>query len=370
MSNNLLSTLFLASGLVMVGTATAGVVTVVNFEAATGQGLSQNRMQINNIRLDHQVDNPFDETRPEITSVLLNVPFTFDTESLHLVPNLESIDDGSAEACASLTLNINNAFNGEAIANASVVIGDISATTDASGQVSFTDLIETNTLVTVSATGFNTISQNINLSCDETTSLGIALSPSSGEGALEAGAFRVTVSWAEEPRDLDSHLTGPDDNSTGPDDESNRFHVYFAASSTDVAILDVDDTTSFGPETITVSPPSGSALLRPGLYRYSIHHFSGLNDISVSSATVRLTLPDGTERIFTPPPSNGSLVGSNDVWTVFEVTVNSSASNITVLPVNTYSNGTSAGSVRSRARTTTGFGEVENSIDWDNLPEK
>lgn len=369
MKRKLLSSLLIA-GVSLAGISVANAAVVVDFSGATGHGLTQDRIQVNNIRVDQEIVNPFDPTRPDIVSTHYNVPFVFDPATLHLVPDLSTavVDapDGPDLHCASLTLMVNDAFTGDPISSASVSVGSDTSTTDSDGQATLSNLLAADVSFVVSASGYTTVTQNAALNCTEPTTVGVALNPTSGGGVIGAGAFRVTLSWGENPRDLDSHLTGPNSNSTGQTDETNRFHVYFGNSSSSGAALDVDDTTSFGPETITVSPES-SAGIRAGVYRYTVHHYSGIETIATSGATVRLTLPDSSVRNFTPPAS-GSLSGSGDIWTVFEVVVDSAGA-MSILPVNTYGT-SSASSVRSRAETATGYGEVEGGVDWNNFPAK
>ncbi|MEM7658672.1 MAG: carboxypeptidase regulatory-like domain-containing protein, partial [Bacteroidota bacterium] len=83
---------------------------------------------------------------------------------------------------------------------------------------------------------------------------------------------RIVLTWGATPSDLDSHLTGPLEG-------GNRFHVYWLNRNPSgaQANLDVDDITSFGPETITILEQS------PGVYRYSIHNFSNLNETNSSA---------------------------------------------------------------------------------------
>ena len=88
---------------------------------------------------------------------------------------------------------------------------------------------------------------------------------------LSGSDLRIVLTWGASPSDLDSHLTGP---TTG----SSRFHVYYASKTTTGVTLDVDDTTSYGPETITITQ------FLPGVYRYSVHDYS--NRASSSSSTM------------------------------------------------------------------------------------
>ncbi|MCL4234459.1 MAG: carboxypeptidase regulatory-like domain-containing protein, partial [Deltaproteobacteria bacterium] len=67
--------------------------------------------------------------------------------------------------------------------------------------------------------------------------------------ALLEGQMRIVLTWGATPSDLDSHLWAPHYGCNA----QNPYHLYFAARQCGVIVnLDVDDTTSFGPETTTV----------------------------------------------------------------------------------------------------------------------
>ena len=119
----------------------------------------------------------------------------------------------------------------------------------------------------------------------------------------------IVLFWGSTPRDLDAHLTGPV--------AGTRFHVYWnnkgSLTGSPFAGLDVDDTTSFGPETITVTQQTA------GVYRFSVHNYSdrsstGDRSLSNSGAFVRLFLPGRNPTTFAVPNAAGNL------WTVFELT--------------------------------------------------
>ena len=69
--------------------------------------------------------------------------------------------------------------------------------------------------------------------------------------------MRIVLSWGESPSDLDSHLSYP-----------NNHICYYHKEGTD-ANLDVDDTDSFGPETITIEKRIPNQK-----YIYAVHDFS------------------------------------------------------------------------------------------------
>jgi hypothetical protein len=63
--------------------------------------------------------------------------------------------------------------------------------------------------------------------------------------------MRIVLTWGERPADLDSHITYPGN------------HIFFRSKKGTDANLDVDDTTSFGPETITLERKHEVETTRP-----------------------------------------------------------------------------------------------------------
>jgi hypothetical protein len=138
------------------------------------------------------------------------------------------------------------------------------------------------------------------------------LNPAPLTETLDPGQFRFVLSWGESPFDLDSHLTGPAL-------DGNRFHVYFANREPTgaAANLDRDDTSSFGPETVTITG------LRDGMYRYSVYNYSdpsssGAEGMAASPARVEVFDETGQIRSYTAPPAEG---GEGNTWRVLELTV-------------------------------------------------
>ncbi|MBQ3826023.1 MAG: carboxypeptidase regulatory-like domain-containing protein [Spirochaetaceae bacterium] len=117
--------------------------------------------------------------------------------------------------------------------------------------------------------------------------------------------IKIVMDWGATPSDLDSHLA------------AGSFHVYFSSKSQDNAnlTLDHDDTTSYGPETITIKNVN-SALT----YNYYVHNYSaGSNTtstaLSASKARVRLYINNEYKQTWTVP------VGQSGVyWKVFKIT--------------------------------------------------
>ena len=122
----------------------------------------------------------------------------------------------------------------------------------------------------------------------------------------------IKLTWSEQPRDLASHLYGPDG-------QGETFHVYWR----DMNVLvgetiinhDVDDTNGYGPEIITIP-----RFPFPGTYHYLVEHWAGSSTISASPARVELNL-GGEIYIFSPETASGSDKGDGTVWAVFKIEV-------------------------------------------------
>lgn len=120
-------------------------------------------------------------------------------------------------------------------------------------------------------------------------------------------AMRITLTWGENPDDLDSHLFTPEIMGT-------RHQVYWLNEGSLVnppyAELDVDDVSSFGPENVTIDR------LMPGTYRYAVHHFAGTGTVTTSGAQVRLFTPAGLQHTLNVPTTDSQ---DNWWWHVFNI---------------------------------------------------
>lgn len=202
--------------------------------------------------------------------------------------------------------------------------------------------------VEFSRTGYaSTYSTAVALSGDVTTADASLVAYS----LLGNGTFATMVlTWGENPRDLDTFLTGPS-STLGSRFKLAYYQKVFTtsgsynnypsdynqsnpcASSTIIAAIDLDDVSSYGPETTTICQ------VEEGIYSYYVHHYSGTENISTSPAQVVVTTAYGTEHTFTAPTG---AAGHNDVWHVFDL---DSTGNVT--PVNTFMVGGGDASVRA-----------------------
>lgn len=318
----------LVAGVLAASMATAfAQVPTIDFGSSRGTGVNAEDVLIENVRVMIPVENPFQPGSWTTTEMNMNVLFRFDYNTLHLVP--VGLYD-SSNMCADVAVTVYDSLRGQnmPLAGATVTIGGQSVITNSQGVARFTDVApEGQVSVMVTADEYSSVSQAFQASCSSLNSLTVAMSPSAGEGSLRAGQFRAVLTWGEHPRDLDSHMTGPSQS-------GDRWHVYYGTPNAgDMCGLDVDDVTSYGPETITCPRTTdGMSQLRPGVYRYSVHHFSGNETIGTSSANVRLELDNGRVYNFAPPPAN--YTGYGNVWTVFELTVDGNGM-MSIGPVNT-----------------------------------
>jgi hypothetical protein len=120
--------------------------------------------------------------------------------------------------------------------------------------------------------------------------------------------YKFILTWGENPRDLDSHLYTPVI-------EGNAHHVYYASQGSPGAApfawLDVDDTSSYGPEVMTIED------LQSGTYNYAIFEFSGDSTLTESEAVVEVY--NGRSLVGTYPIPTTPQAGDNWWWHVGNV---------------------------------------------------
>ena len=158
----------------------------------------------------------------------------------------------------------------------------------------------------VSKDGFITGYVNVVCSGIDSTGQDVALTP-----VLSDDEYRIVLTWSSTPEDLDSHISGPLS-------DGRRFHVYFDDmnaydNSECVANLDLDDVTSYGPETVTLKKNQN------GVYRYAVHDYTNRemdSSSALSMSGAKVDLYSGNRLIATyRVPIN--VTGT--VWNVFEI---------------------------------------------------
>ncbi len=119
---------------------------------------------------------------------------------------------------------------------------------------------------------------------------------------LVEGEIRIVLEWGSVPSDLDSHLIGETDSGTD-------VHIFFSNKKCsdddgEIAELDLDDTSAYGPETTTIHNINGK-------YEFSVHNYiPSTGNIEESEATVTLYLPNESPKKYSIG-SDGEIDG---VW--------------------------------------------------------
>jgi hypothetical protein len=171
----------------------------------------------------------------------------------------------------------------------------INATTNAQGQASlnapFVD--SEDALLIVKTPGYS----NLVVKCP-CAGMTYAVSPV----MTNLDGMRIVLNWGATPEDLDSHIVYPDN------------HIFFSNMTGTDAQLDVDDTTSYGPETITLERKHDGER-----YVYAVHDYTNREHpssfLSKSSAKVFVYVGQTLIRTYYVPTNQ---VGN--LWTVFAIT--------------------------------------------------
>ncbi len=238
---------------------------------------------------------------------------------------------------------IYNALNGNPVAGVTLsfrpginsTTGTISGSTTSlsNGSYSITSLETGNYTVEASKTGYiTTYFSVIIIGGQNTGGQNGVITPD-----LDDTEVRIVLTWGQTPRDLDSHITGP--NLAG-----GRFHVYYGNrnyyyDNMLYCNLDVDDVTSYGPETVTIYHQS------EGMYRYSVHDYTNRHStdsyiLSNSGAIVRVYFGAELQQTFYVPTNR---IGT--LWTVFELV------NGVIYPINAMTNVSNPGTISKGEQT-------------------
>ena len=174
------------------------------------------------------------------------------------------------------------------------------AVTNSNGQVTLPANLadDSDTIMIIRKAGFSTLVTKC--PCDNFI---YALSPVMDN----LDGLRVVLTWGANPSDLDAHLNFPNN------------HVFFSQQQQLDANLDVDDTTSYGPETITIEKKHEGKR-----YVYAVHDYTnGVNntknskEMSFSDARVQVYVGQTLIRTYNVKPS-----AEGTSWVVFGIDEN------------------------------------------------
>lgn len=233
-----------------------------------------------------------------------------------LYPNATDEDEKDTKAQRTAAGYIINAVDGGGVQASLRFIsggryGKTAAEASASGDGSFSIQVAPGQYtVEIRAAGFITAYEEISVpEGTDARGLNFTISPE-----LEEGEIRIVLTWSARPVDLDAHLEG-----TGSGGQS--VDISFAhMSATNVADLDIDDRSGYGPETVTIHDVGGN-------YTFRVHNYSSDYDsvpMSQSGAVVKIyRSDDSTPVTYTLPAGDGIW------WNVCRI------SGGTITPVNT-----------------------------------
>ncbi|MBE6949024.1 MAG: hypothetical protein E7456_04180 [Ruminococcaceae bacterium] len=240
--------------------------------------------------------------------------------------------DNSQSGLGSAGGTVMNALDGKGLSNVTIKLRndwnntsgpycEYETTTSSSGRYTIENMPVGYYTVEASRHGYVTGYTNIIVLSDaERSDFDFTITPTLNEDEI-----RIVLTWGSSPSDLDSHLIGRTPS-------NGTFNVYYSDKEyhydgVEMANLDVDDTSSYGPETITILENIY------GTYTYAVHNYSNRNSssstaLSFSGAVVRVFVGSVQVAEYNVPTDQ---VGT--YWTVFEI-----ARNGRILPINTISN--------------------------------
>lgn len=220
--------------------------------------------------------------------------------------------EGDAGETGTAVGTVSNALNGAGIGGVTLQIrngwnnsteGSVikTVTTDSSGRYNVTLPIGNYTLY-ASKDGYVSTMINIIVQGDTSSEKNGSMTP-----VVSGDSFRIVLTWGYDPNDLDSHVVGTLGNGNG-------FHVYFSDKSeydgsTEVCNLDIDDTSGYGPETITLNTTTDNP------YYYYVYKYAGSGSIATSGAQVKVYQGDRLVATFNAPTDQGN----GAYWNVFAI---------------------------------------------------
>jgi len=212
----------------------------------------------------------------------------------------------------------------QGVASATLVVAGQTITTNGNGHYSVTLPVGTYSY-SINAHGFITIPTGT-ITVTAAGTFDISMSPS-----LAADSWRLVLTWDQNPRDLDSHLQFYGEESRCPE-------MYYGRRSANCdnvnAALDVDDVSSWGPETTTLTGVNscGGNWWTPWItprcqWVYKVKNYSGYYDRNHgwqhSQAKVQLYNGDHMVREFEVNSGHGhtqdSGQGSPSYWSVVRI---------------------------------------------------
>jgi hypothetical protein len=207
-----------------------------------------------------------------------------------------------------------SALDNTPIPGATVEIPGIGTfTTDGDGVISFPEQADGTFTLTVSKRGFITTPITFKVQLKTVIFNWYSISPE-----LPDRDMRIVLEWGSSPSDLDLHL-----------EKIGIYHISYQNMrdySAEITKLDRDDTSSYGPETITLGKIDRNAVYHLFVRDYSNGRSTTSSALSQSGATIRVYSQNRLVNTFQVPAGQGTL------WSVFRLERGG------VTPVNTLGN--------------------------------
>lgn len=253
-----------------------------------------------------------DEIRQEDTTIgevlVQNSEIRY-VEDIYMVERHDDFNTGSVEG------TITDAVTGDGITETAYIVrkGWNNQTGDAVTEGVFENADYTlsmengNYTLEISKEGYVTNYKNITVAGDQIETANIVLVPGDGDGET-AGELRIVLTWGEEPWDLDSHLACYS--------SDKPYHIWFGQTDFEgnsVGNLDVDDTSSYGPETITVRNVKADEKFSYFVHDYTNSYSEVANEMSLSGAKVQVYLEGKNIATYTIPTNQPGTL-----WHVFD----------------------------------------------------
>lgn len=228
--------------------------------------------------------------------VLKEQPKTQDTEE-ESTEEEEEMEEMEAHRVSGTVVN---AVTGEGVADITVnavriddeeaeVTGEVKTSdrTKANGQYELY-LVSGEYSITINQEGFVEETFTLSVGDKEIRSENLTISPKLAEGEI-----RIVLEWGAHPSDLDAYLFA---------DSVNSSPIFFGSkgSKSRGAMLDVDETRGYGPETITIYDMSKTWI-------YGVQDFTmSSTGLTASGATVKVYLPEQEPIVYTAPSGTGN----------------------------------------------------------------
>lgn len=203
---------------------------------------------------------------------------------------------GGGTGGGTVTGTVVDATTGSGLYGATVSVSgqSISSTSDYSGNFTLSNVPAGSRTIDFSHSSYTNRSESVSVSDGFTTDMGnITLSPT-----VFGDDIRAVLTWGASPSDLDFHVLTPGGQ-----------HIYYGITTGTGINLDVDDTSGYGPETITITTQE------TGTYTFYVHNYSGSTSTTLSNSGARVEVYDSTGLIRTVNVAGGSNSLEN-YWSV------------------------------------------------------